>query len=749
VGANYAQSIVQAIRDCRVFLLILNEGSNGSAHVHNEINCAFDRSRVHEDITLLPFRIDQCSLSDDIYYYLGRIHIMDGALPPELLRIRELVDRVSRLLGREPSVSLPAASVGGSTATYRIVGSTAYPDSHFVGREAELSAIQECLEGPENKAFLVGMGGIGKSELARMYLKRHAGDIDVALWLSFDGSLRRTLLSDAAFPIQGLSRADFPEDTDEDYFQRKLRILKEVADRRVLIVVDNFDVPGDPDLEALTGGRYAMIFTTRCHQEHSRLPEIKVQPITDRGELLTIFQAEYTRALDEAGLVQVEEILDQLDGHPLSIRLVASTMQSRRIPPEKMNALLREGAASMAERNAKAAELIFGRLRQVFQLSTLSEDEQYLLKNLSLISLRGIPVETLFEWCEMDDFDLIDDLIRRSWVIHDPVNDVVHLHPLVSDLMAEALAGDPMCCEKLLRSLNAACRGTQGTSYEHKLWLLDASEAAYKRLPEGHPLKGLMLEAQAFSKRALSLYQEAIPLFQAVAALRENLSLQERLIGVIWLAHTYQLSGDPASCARLAEEGLALLGTDDPAEDRLLWQRSLLLSRLTEANRDLGNYDLAVEYGRQIAADCACRPEVFSALDRGWIYYHLARALYMRGDLEESGALFQDALAAFDENDDRWSQSFCYEILGQISMKQGRFEEALDLNRKARDILLPQLGPEHVDIAENLAMEGNIYRAMGDDGKARGCYAQAVELCHKSKCPDRAKEYQALLDQLI
>ena len=109
VGANYAQSIVEAIRECRVFLLVLNEGSNVSAHVLNEINCAFDRFKAHEDITLLPFRIDQCALSDDIYYYLGRIHIMDGVLPPELLRVQELVDRVSRLLGQEPSrkISVP------------------------------------------------------------------------------------------------------------------------------------------------------------------------------------------------------------------------------------------------------------------------------------------------------------------------------------------------------------------------------------------------------------------------------------------------------------------------------------------------------------------------------------------------------------------------------------------------------------------------------------------------------------------
>ena len=37
-GANYAGSIVEAIRACRVYLLILNEQSNLSAHILNEIN---------------------------------------------------------------------------------------------------------------------------------------------------------------------------------------------------------------------------------------------------------------------------------------------------------------------------------------------------------------------------------------------------------------------------------------------------------------------------------------------------------------------------------------------------------------------------------------------------------------------------------------------------------------------------------------------------------------------------------------
>ena len=63
---QYAGSIVAGIRNCRVFQLILNEKSNLSAHELNEINCAFDRLRNREDITLLPFHIDNFIPSYDV-----------------------------------------------------------------------------------------------------------------------------------------------------------------------------------------------------------------------------------------------------------------------------------------------------------------------------------------------------------------------------------------------------------------------------------------------------------------------------------------------------------------------------------------------------------------------------------------------------------------------------------------------------------------------------------------------------------
>lgn len=759
VGANYAQSIVEAIRGCRVFLLVLNKESNLSAHVLNEVNCAFDRFRNHEDIVLLPFRIDDCTLSDDVYYYLGRIHIMDGACPPEIARIQELVARVCVILGKETErtavlsaqegpVSSGAAVSEDPGRTYRLTGSMVYPDSHFVGRGRELAEIGRGLSGGSNKLFLVGMGGIGKSEIARMYIKQHQADYDVILWVSFTDSLEQTLISDYAFPIQGLSRTAFPEDTDRDYFQRKLRVLKEISDRRILIVLDNFDVTEDPQLEAFCGGSYSVLFTTRYHQESRHFPEVEVREMTDESELLELFRSEYTRGLDETALAHVKAILRQLNGHTLSIRLVASAMQHRRIQPEKMVQLLKSGAAAMAKENTKAADMIFGQLKEVFRLSTLSEDEQYLLKNLVLIPLRGISVETLFDWCGAEDFDVIDDLIKKSWVIHNPATDEVHLHPLVADLCQEKLAEDPECCNRLLASLLEAVGHAPDSGYEWKLQLLDVVASACGRMPAGHPMRRRALEAWAQICFTTDRYQKAIEICVDLKSMAST--LEETLYVYNRLAHIEVLKGDPARCREIAREGYAAVEHMSP--DELNTDAGYLyvelLHRLVESNRALGDYETAVFYGRKAAGLEGRFHNAFGSTKEGawgWSEYHLAMALTMSGDLEEGEARIRHAIALFEEVGELWSASFSYDALGQIQMKKGQFEDALRLNQHSQDILRPMVGDNHRNIATCFENRGSIYRAMGEKQRAADCFARAAAIYHELNLTKREEKALAAL----
>lgn len=106
VEGPYASAIEHAIAECQIFLLLLNEESSNSQHVLNEVDSAFDRFNRDGEIKLLPFQIGQCQPGPDMRYYIRRIHIMDGTNLPQEMRTRELVDRICRLLGKNPEKAL-------------------------------------------------------------------------------------------------------------------------------------------------------------------------------------------------------------------------------------------------------------------------------------------------------------------------------------------------------------------------------------------------------------------------------------------------------------------------------------------------------------------------------------------------------------------------------------------------------------------------------------------------------------------
>lgn len=67
-GSNYAREIPKAIRECRVFVLILSEKSQGSQWVPRELDQA-----INEKKTIMPFMLENCALRDDFSFYLSNV----------------------------------------------------------------------------------------------------------------------------------------------------------------------------------------------------------------------------------------------------------------------------------------------------------------------------------------------------------------------------------------------------------------------------------------------------------------------------------------------------------------------------------------------------------------------------------------------------------------------------------------------------------------------------------------------------
>jgi hypothetical protein len=92
-GMDWGASIIDAITDSQVMVLILSANSNASEQVKREVERA-----VSKGIVIIPFRIEDIQLSKTLEYHLSVTHWMDALTRPIENHIQRLADKIKPLL---------------------------------------------------------------------------------------------------------------------------------------------------------------------------------------------------------------------------------------------------------------------------------------------------------------------------------------------------------------------------------------------------------------------------------------------------------------------------------------------------------------------------------------------------------------------------------------------------------------------------------------------------------------------------
>jgi hypothetical protein len=116
-GQSYAASLVSAIAESRVLVLILSEDANRSVHVLREVGEAVDNG-----VPVVPLRIEAVEPSKEMRYYIKSIHWLDAMSPPVERHLEKLTHSVQALLGVEETrreASVPIEESGTSVGRRR------------------------------------------------------------------------------------------------------------------------------------------------------------------------------------------------------------------------------------------------------------------------------------------------------------------------------------------------------------------------------------------------------------------------------------------------------------------------------------------------------------------------------------------------------------------------------------------------------------------------------------------------------
>lgn len=325
----------------------------------------------------------------------------------------------------EKIVDMESKAVSGP---YRLQERTTPVSPRFTGRESLLNSIHQKLNTGSKVLVLYGMGGIGKSEVAKAYVNRYASSYQTIVFCYFHENLQETVIDDSQISVQHLHFQSSGKRGERGwYFRRKLDILQQIVDERTLLVIDNFDVLSDERLHAVTALPCRILFTSRTAPSAFSLPGIHI-PALSPAMQEQLFYAYYGDTLPPSELPQLEKLLLFLNGHTLSIKLCASYLAESGETISSLLAVLQENTPPAPGDDSS----LNAQIRHIFRISALGKEERAILRFLSVMPLYGIPVQKFIDWCRIKNTDKIEKLITRGLIEWNEQDGVLSLHPLIS-----------------------------------------------------------------------------------------------------------------------------------------------------------------------------------------------------------------------------------------------------------------------------------------------------------------------------
>lgn len=328
-------------------------------------------------------------------------------------------------------------------------------NNYFCGRSTELSEIHDILKTETNFLFLHGIGGIGKSELAKHYAMTYKSEYDAAVFIRFQKNMTQTIISDMNFPIVNCKRSD--DESAEEYLNRKINILQKICTDRHLIILDNFDVEDCDDLELLTGLPCNILVTSRVDYSDV-FYQYEVEELQNEDDIFSLVTYYYKENLNEENTEAVWNIINAVEGHTMAIELIAKHMQNLKIVPIEMyEKLSQNGITSGSDgkvRNVKDGSLkskaAYAHISALFSIFGLSEDIKQVLRYAALFGPNLIDKGFFIDICNLTEEQktAMESAITCGWIQEFIITDAtaVILHPLVSDVLCYELKPDAEHC---------------------------------------------------------------------------------------------------------------------------------------------------------------------------------------------------------------------------------------------------------------------------------------------------------------
>lgn len=304
------------------------------------------------------------------------------------------------------------------------------PRHRFFGREEELFELKE-LAATGCKRLIVGMGGLGKTELLRQLIRvcEEERIVDKIAVVPYEGDI----IESFARSFSGFRRND-----PEESFRAILhKLTKEAEQNKVLLLIDNLtnSPETDPALAKLLSLPCGILISARRNCIAEMEAYTLEQPSTSTGSL--IFRDNYGRMMGADDRKYLSQMLaDEALCHPLTLRLMASAARNKGWSVQKLITHLEEKDALSWQENDRTVRLsqVY---RQLYSYMQLPKEGRKLAELFTLLPRDSYSPEFLQEWFPESMGTNADEklaaLTKGGWLDQDETG--FSMHPLIAQCL--------------------------------------------------------------------------------------------------------------------------------------------------------------------------------------------------------------------------------------------------------------------------------------------------------------------------
>lgn len=600
---------------------------------------------------------------------------------------------------------------------WRLVGGGHIPPEPFVGRRRELAAIQELFENGTSAVFLCGMGGIGKTALARVWARKHAGEYDHILFLTCVHGIGQALADDGQLAISNMAYTEDRYSSRKQYIREKYEKLEKiVASERILMILDNHNSIDDPWLDILENLPCRKLITTRLSRETlsgQGRAAVEVGSLTDeedwRGFYRLYTGEEPSGPLWEAAVAYRDLVL----GHTLKMKLTLCNPRQTRL-------------------DQRTAKSILANFR-------LKKSERTVLCELTFISLAGIP-EEVFLSCTCGDRESLDRLKSYSLVQERSGaggETLLSLHPVIDEAVRFLWKPNLNRCAAFLQAFGFYIRFTWFRPRKGDLWLADQIFFLLDRLPEPAAWYYYIYDHLATALFVWEYFSEAERLMRKTyEAVRDYYGPVHQACAhmALRMAAVYHNQMRFPESRKWYELACRLFDEAKPQQADFYLNKAEACEKLARLMEYDGNYEeghryvdeafaAMEEFRRRTEKD---QPGLWNLRRNRQQYVYLRRArLYFRqGRLQEAQTALNTALSMFPVDELEIVEFHMLQV--QLHLALGQWEQAYVLAGKNLETMLFYHGETIKDTLSCREQLGDVLAASGQVSKANEQYIRAA-----------------------